>query len=280
VPDTRLYVDKPRMFPNYPGITFYTNGAGHQYNALTLSAERRSFKGFHYQLSYTLARDIGDLDLAQSPENAYDRKRERAVWADIPTHRAGGNIIYDLPFGKGKHFLANAHPVVRKIVEGWQLSAIYSMTSNDFLTPLWTGPDPTGTAYTTSRTPATVSIRPNYLFNGNLPADQQTVNRWYDVSAFAAPTAGSYGSAAKGVIKGPGVSVVDAGLSKYVSLWERVRLRLEITSTNFFNHPNWSDPGMTVTDVAGAAIITGASGTHSLDQPGSRGFRAGARVEW
>jgi hypothetical protein len=32
VGDARAFVDKPRLFPNYPAITYLTNGAGHQYN--------------------------------------------------------------------------------------------------------------------------------------------------------------------------------------------------------------------------------------------------------
>jgi hypothetical protein len=280
VPDTRLFVDKPRLFPNYPAISYVTNGAGHQYHALTVTAERRMKSGLHYQLSYTLARDIGDIDLAQSPENAYDRLRERSVWEDIPTHRVGGNVMYELPFGKGKKYLSGANRAVRAIAGGWSLSAIYSMTSNNFLTPLWTGPDPTGTAYTTSRTPAQVTIRPNYLRPGNLPSDQRTVNRWFDVSAFGAPQAGAFGTAAKGVIKGPGVSVVDTGLSKYFFLGEKLRLRYEVTATNFFNHPNWAVPGLNITTLAQAGVITAASGTHSLDQPGARAFRMSLRLEW
>jgi hypothetical protein len=280
LPDTQAFVDKPRMFPNYPAITYYTNGAGHQYNSMTVTAERRMVQGLHYQISYSLSRDIGDLDLGQSPENAYDRKRERAVWADIPTHRITGNVVYELPFGKGKRYLAGANPVVRAALAGWQLSTIYSWTSGDFLSPMWTGPDPTGTAYTTSRTPAQVTIRPNYLFDGNLPADQRTVNHWFDPTAFSAPTPGFFGSAAKGVLKGPGVSVLDAGLGKYFSITERLRLRWEMTATNFFNHPNWSDPSVNISDAVQVGVISSAAGTHSLDQPGVRAFRMSIRMEW
>lgn len=280
VPDDRPFIDKPRMFPRYPAINYFTNGAGHQYHSMTLSAERRFARGFHYQFSYTLARDIGDLDLGQSPENAYDRQRERAVWADIPTHRATANIIYELPFGRGKRYLSGSHPVMRAIAGGWQLSGIVSHTSNDFLTPLWTGPDPTGTAYTTSRTPAQVTIRPDYLYDGNLPSDQRTVSRWFDVGAFSPPTPGNFGTAAKGVIKGPGVDVVDLGLSKVFDIGERARVRWEVTATNFFNHPNWSDPNMNISSVGQVGVISGASGTHSLDQPGARAFRMSLRLEW
>jgi len=40
VPDTRAYVDKPRRFPNYPGISYLTNGVGHQYHGMTVEVER------------------------------------------------------------------------------------------------------------------------------------------------------------------------------------------------------------------------------------------------
>jgi hypothetical protein len=125
-----------------------------------------------------------------------------------------------------------------------------------------------------------VTIRPNHLHDANLPADQRSVNRWFDASAFAAPTPGFFGTAAKGVIKGPGVNVWDAGLAKYFALWERARLRWEMTATNFFNHPNWSNPATNISTVSQVGVISGAAGSHGLDQPGSRGFRMGVRLEW
>jgi len=185
-----------------------------------------------------------------------------------------------LPFGSGKHYLSKANPVVRAALGGWQITAIYSFTSGDFLTPAWTGPDPTGTAYTTSTTPATVTIRPNYLYDGNLPSDQRSTNEWFNIAAFAPPTPGSFGTAAKGVIKGPGVSVLDTGISKYFSIWERVRLRWEVTATNVCNHPNWSDPDMNISDVGTRGVISSAAGTHSLDVPAVRAFRMSLRLEW
>ena len=101
--------------------------------------------GLTYQLSYTLARDIGDLERGESPENAYNRTRERAPWVDIPTHRISSNAIWDLPVGRGKHFLSGSNRWTNLIAGGWALSAIYSYHSGHFLTPLWTGADPTGT---------------------------------------------------------------------------------------------------------------------------------------
>ncbi len=280
VPDARPFVDKPRPFPNYPGITYTTNGAGHQYNSLTLEAERRFLNGFSYQLSWVWARDIGDLERGESSENPFDRRRERSVWLDIPSHRVTGNLIYELPFGPGKKFLSGSGRLMRTLAAGWEVSAIYSSYSGQFLTPTWTGPDPTGTAFSNNRTPAQVTIRPDALRNGNLNSSSQSVNRWFDATAFGAPATGRFGTSAKGVIKGPGSAIMNTGLFKRIDLTERVRLRLEITSTNFFNHPNYDNPAMNITATANVGVITAVGGVSSLDSSGARSFRTGIRLEF
>lgn len=254
VADTRLYVDKPRAFPNYPGINYTTNGAGHQYHAMTLEAERRMKGGFHGQIYYTLARDIGDLEDGQSPEYAYDRARERGVWIDIPTHRVSANFIYELPFGRGKPWMSNAHKAVDALFGGWQIGGIYNFDTGNFLTPTWTGPDPTGTRYTTSRTPVNVTIRPDHLRNGNI--SNPDILKWFDITAFGAPQPGRFGTAARGVIKGPHTNVLHSTLSKNFLFRERYRLRFEAVATNVTNTPNYQDPNMNISNVGGAARIT------------------------
>jgi hypothetical protein len=280
VADNRPYVDKPRMFPQFPAITYLTNGAGHQFNSLTFEVERHYSHGLSYQFSYALARDIGDLERGQTPEDAYNRERERAVWLDIPTHRITGNVIYQLPFGRGKKFGSNVNRWLDYAIGGWETSWIYSLSSGEFLTPEWTGPDPTGTRHTTSRTPANVTIRPNHLRDGNLPSGQRSPDGWFDASAFGPPTPGYFGTSAKGVIKGPGVNVWHAGLFKNIPFHERVRLRFEITATNFLNHVNYSNPNMNITDLGNVGVISGVGDISTLDSGDQRSFRAGVRLEW
>lgn len=287
LPSTARFIDKGRLFPLYPGINYLTNGAGHQYNAGTVEVKRRGAGGLLYQLSYTLARDIGDLERSQSPENAYDRGRERGPWVDIPTHNVTGNVIWDLPFGRSKRFLSNSGVLVNAIAGGWTTSFIFTRRSGRFLTPLWTGVDPTGTAYTTSATPANVTIRPNGLANGNLPESQRSINRWFDAGAFAAPTPGQFGTSGPGVIIGPSMTVFDAGIFKAFKVRERLVLRWEITATNFFNHPNYSDPAMNISQATSVGVITGVGGNSNvsgagspLDPAGPRAFRTGLRLEF
>ena len=280
VPDTRRYIDKPRLFPNYPAIIFIDNGAGHDYHSFTIEAERRYARGLAYQVSYVLARDIGDLERGETAENAFDRRRERGEWLDIPRHRVSGYVLYELPFGKGKPLLSAAHPLVDAIAGGWELTVAYQFYSGQFLTPLWTGPDPTGTAFTTSGTPAQVTIRPNILHDPNLPTSERTTDQWFDPTAFGPPTPGSFGTAAKGIIHGPASNVWNLGVAKHFDLGGGLRLRWELTGTNILDTPNWNNPGTNISSLTQVGVISGVGEVANLDASGPRALRMGLRIDW
>jgi len=287
LPSTALFINMPRMFPNYPAINYLTNGAGHQYNGFTAEIKRRGGKGLTYQLSYTLAKDIGDLERGQAPENAYDRQRERGPWIDIPKNAITSNLIWELPVGKGKRWLANANRFANLLAGGWSTSLIYTFHSGRYLTPVWTGPDPTGTAYTTTAAPASVTIRPNILSDPNLPSRQRSINQWFNPAAFGPPAPGQFGTSGPGVIVGPRLNVLDAGIFKAFRVKERLVIRWEVTAVNILNHPNYNDPTLNISQVGNVGVISGVgsasqvSGASSpLDPSGARAFRMGLRVEF
>jgi hypothetical protein len=289
VPDARPFISKPRPFPDLPAVSYVTNGAGHQYNGLTLEATRQLSGGLYFQSSWTWARDRYDLDYNWdfdsskfTSENPFDRRREVGPAQEIPTHRFTSNFIYRLPFGKGRHFASNVSHLTNLLVGGWEISGIYTAQSGQFLTPFWTGPDPVGIAYTTSD-PAYVTIRPDILANPNLPGGQQSLDRWFDTGAFAPPADGRFGTSGKGVIKGPGVNVWSGGLGKDFVFSERARLRWEMTASNLFNHPNWQNPGTDITDTTGLGVITSDGGVTNGsvgDRSGARAFRMGLRLQF
>ena len=64
---------------------------------------------------------------------------------------------------------------------------------------------------------------------------------------------------------------------------QRFRARLEITATNVFNHPNWSNPATNISQTSNVGVITGVGGVNGSstgDVPGARALRAAIRVEW
>jgi hypothetical protein len=278
-PDGQFYVDKPRRFPRYPGINYTDNGAGHQYHGVSFEVERRHHKGLHYQVYYTLAKDIQDLENNESPENAYNRAAERATWGALPRHRLMGNLIYDLPVGKGRTFGSGMGRVADAILGGWQISSIYIYETGGAVTPLWTGPDPTGTRFTNGRTRPTVTLRPDRLADGRL--DNRTISRWFDVAAFAAPPTGRFGNSGKGVIYGAPNNVLHGTIAKHFPIKEKARLRLELLGTNVLNHPNYMNPNMVINAAGTAGVITATIDRNAkFDSAIPRELQAQLRVEW
>lgn len=279
VPDARLYSEKPRPFQSYPSILYSDNGSGHQYHGVSFEVERRMKKGYAWQAYYTFARDIGDLENNESPEDALDRRRERAAWGSLPTHRISANSILELPFGKNRRWMTKSHWLADSVLGGWMVSGIYIYERGNFLTPTWTGPDPTGTRFANPGTRATVTIRPDQLADPSL--SDPTIARWFDVNAFAAPALGRFGTSAKGVIVGVPVNVFHGSLAKHFVWRERVRFKFEGLATNLLNHPNYGAPNLSITAGGASGSITGVLDRNvKFDSAVTREFQLQFRVEW
>lgn len=278
VPDERLYVNKPRPFQQYPGISYVTNGAGHQYHAVSVEAKRHTSQGLFIHSHWTWARDIFDLNDGQSPENPFDRERERSVAAAIPTHRWVTNAIYQIPVGRGRHFMRSAPRWANLLAGGWEYSIHYTASTGRFFTVTGRYNDPVGIADTGGANRPLVTLRPDILVDPNLSSDQRSLGRWFDTGAFAAPPVGRFGTASKGLIKGPGINIFNMGVHKTFDLTERLGFRWEMTAVNVFNHPNWSAPNVNLSSGANFGTITGVGG--SYEGTGPRAFRMGLRLEW
>lgn len=87
---------------------------------------------------------------------------------------------------------------------------------------------------------------------------------------------GRFGNSQVGSVPGPGLINLSAGLSKSVSITERIRLRMEGTFTNVLNHTNLSDPE---TDLSSPTfgLISSSIGS---DFGGARTGQVSARLEF
>jgi len=284
VPDERLFVDKPRRFPQYPGISFIDNGTSHNYHALNLEAEHKFRKGLFFQAVYTWARDVGDAGepSVTGLENPFDRRRERAANPSVPTQRMSLASIWELPVGRQRRWFRNAPRLVDLVIGRWQTSVIATFQTGQFLTPVVTIPDPTGTAFSTGRNRPLVTVRADQLRDGRL--SNPTIDRWFDRAAFAAPPIGRFGTSANGVLVGPGVHVWHLSFQKYFVFSDNPRvpkLRFDATAQNAFNHPNWGLPDTNLTNTGSVATIRSVGfASVGFDAVGSRDMRLGLRAEW
>lgn len=126
-----------RPFPQiqYINMDSYLQNRGQStYNALEAKLEQRFHNGLNVLASYTFSKTLTDADViqpywstlqnggaVQDPENL---NGEKAVSSeDIPQNFVI-SYIYELPIGKGKHFLGNTSKPVNAIISGWGVSGI------------------------------------------------------------------------------------------------------------------------------------------------------------
>ena len=283
-PDNRLYIEKPRPFPQYPDISYADNGASHDYHGMTIEAERRMAGGLFWQVAYTAARDLGNTqEWTDRIENPFDLERDRGNDSAVPRHRVTTALMYDLPFGRGRTWMNDAPWLLDLAIGGWQVSTVGYLQSGVYLTPTISIPDPTGTRFTTAASRPTVTLRPDQLTDPAL--SDATINEWYDVDAYGVPAIGRFGSASRGSVEGPGLNIWHFGMHKRFRLGPQAgapTLRIELTSTNIFNRPQYANPNMNVTSTnvnrGRITAIGGPSG--SIQQAGMRGMRLGFRLEW
>jgi len=230
-----------------------------------IKAERRFKGGLYYQAHLTWAKSVAD-DWSSTPEDAFNRRRERSQGNQVPRWRGVVVGIYELPFGKGKRFAGGAPAVLNHLIGNWMAAGTYVYRTGLYFTPGFSGVDPSNTNIR--------SGRPDRIADGNLSGDRRTLQRWFDTTAFVTPAAGigRFGSSGAFILEGPSMSVFHFGLTKEVPIHERARLKLEMVSTNFFNHPNFSNPAATVGTSSYGQVLS------IISTDGNRNFQLTARL--
>src|SRR4029079_9967191 len=110
-----------------------TNGGKYRYNALQAEIRRRFSGGFSYQVNYTFQKVLANVpDDSQVRQSALQDNNNPGLQFGRPdydrTHTINANMIYELPFGKGKKFLDNGG-WINAIFGGFQFSSIVNISS-------------------------------------------------------------------------------------------------------------------------------------------------------
>jgi hypothetical protein len=161
-------------------------------------------------------------------------------------------FAWALPIGHGKKFLTNAARPVDFVLGGWQANWVSVMETGQFFTASFSGSDPSNTN--------TSGGLPDRISNGNLPADQRTLEHWFDAAAFAVPRLGNYGNAAPYSLVGPGLNVHSLTISKSFKTKERLRTTFMAAIQNLFNHPTFAPPAANISSPGTVGVINSTKG--------------------
>jgi hypothetical protein len=229
------------------GFFWYTEGNS-SYHALETDVLHRLSRGFEIRASYTWSKNL-DMNSGLTGAQAQNQSQmvlqftnPRRDWGPSalnPRSQASISSRYELPFGRGKHWLTRASGAAGKIAGGWQLNGIVTLLSGFPFTPA-IGSNRSGDGDT--RNPDRPSLNPS--FSG--PIVLGNVEQWFNPNAFVLPPAGTYGNLGRGVFTGPGLADMDVSLFKNTPLSERTSLQFRAEFFNVLNHPNLGTPNATV----------------------------------
>ena len=219
------------------------------YHSLQASLERRFRKGLMFLLSYTYGKSLDDTSSwtglgGQESQYAQDPTRlflEKGRSGFDLRQRWTGSYIYQVPLRPKNPWLAGA-------LGGWQLSGSWTFRTG-FPFTVTTG-DTTNAG--------TLTARPVRVADGNLPAGERTVDRWFDKAAFAAPPPYTFGTSGRNILDGPGSRSLNAAIMKYFRITERKKIQFRGEMFNATNHPNFGMPNQSFS-ASGFATIRSAS---------------------
>ena len=123
--------------------------------------------------------------------------------------------------------------MVGKIVGGWQLSGISTLTTGrPFNVSLATGVNNGAPSW------------PNRIGSGKL--DNPDPFLWFNPADFVAPAPNTYGNVARGVLYSPGHVNFDTSLVKNTSVREGLNLQFRFEMFNMFNTPAFGFPNAAI----------------------------------
>jgi hypothetical protein len=270
-----------REFTNqYAEIDVKTSGGTDHYDAMQMTLNRRFAQGLSLGAQYVWSHSIGDTNGSNDARTAANNYSFSADYGSNQSDvRQSFNLsaLYQLPFGAGKKFGADASPLAKALLGGWQMGGMVNARSGLPIEVLVTRPDivyrnnvtgaisanpvvtgglvqttpivnvPGGGASRNTRRPDLVAgVNPYIVDGGTL---------WVNPAAFAVPQPGTFGNLGRNALRAPGISQLDFTLSKKFPIREQTNFEFRAECYNVLNKAVFAVPG------GGTPRLADATGT-------------------
>ncbi|MBI4873163.1 MAG: TonB-dependent receptor [Acidobacteria bacterium] len=212
-----------KPYPQYAGLyDAFSPGKLERYHSFQTKVQRGFRGGYNFLFGYVYQ--------YQKQYEWYDdiaRFQRNFQYIDLPDprHRVSAAGTYEFPFGKGRKFLSNAHPLVDAVLGGWQTVGAWYFNSGSLLR------------------------FGSMLASGDPTVSNPTPKRWFDTSLFQrlpAYTPRTNPWQYPG-LRGPVYWEVQQSISKYFRLTEQVKAQFTLAAYNATNRLNRANPDTGVT---------------------------------
>ena len=294
--------------PQFGVAALHGNNDSSIYHSLQTEVTKRLSEGFTGRFGYTWAKNLGNSAVgnAQASSNTSTTRdpRNRSLQRGLVTfdrkHQLRGHATWELPFGPNHMLLGNSPSWVSRIVEGWQVSGIFSWNSGDPLEFISTRRTLASRANSNTadlvgslpKDAGNVRVQngfveyfenlrtqrgplPNFGGDAALPgrfSNQVVVDSAGNI-ILQNPQPGTTGNTALNLagIQGPGSLGLDLSLSKSVKIGEGRNFTVRADAINALNKPQWGNPNTDINSASFGRITTAT---------GARTFTINARVDF
>ena len=242
-----------RPVAGFGSIEIAYGGGSTNYNSLQFKLEKRTSLGLYLLNSFTYSRDF-DLSGGHLETNNGDNSRVNYLNPSADYGPSGYDqpladtlaVVYDLPYGHGRHFGGNSNQFVNAVLGGWQLTLINNMTSGAPINinySLSSG----SSLYVTDL----VTYRPNRnvgvpIYGATRTKTVNSVTGVFNNAAFSTPTTGAWGNASRNLARSNAFYQADLGLHKAFRLWnESSNFDFRAEAFNVLNKVNYAPANST-----------------------------------
>jgi outer membrane receptor protein involved in Fe transport len=249
------------------GFNFNGNDGTNSYSSLQARVDQRTSAGLTLQAFYTYSKAY-DNDGGYQPDLSVQHGRQDFNRDNVLILTS----IYELPFGRGKHFLGNLSRGADMLLGGWQWNTTvtmgsglpYNISYSECNSDRDTGPcrpSLSGSFHEGSGSFDPVAREVVYF----TPVAPLATNGAQS-GPFVRPQVATFGNVHRNQFTGPGEFMSDMSIFKNFTITESVKAQFQAEFFNVFNHPVYNLPGNTCIDCSGAGIINSLQGDSQMRQ--------------
>jgi hypothetical protein len=250
---TNANTDSRRIYPGFGPLALTSPWGFGNYHSMQLQAVKRTSHGLsvvaNYVYSKCMDNTTGQVQGADAGGGSqYHKFNLRADYAPCDfdvTQTFNTSLIYDL-----RRFNAVSGAAGR-VLNGWRFTSIAAVRTGLPFSVL------SGRDNSFSGTPFN-DFADQLNSNTARPAGVSDLQQWFKTAAFVENALGTFGTAQRNSMRGPGFWNVDMGLMKDTRIREQLLLQFRFEGFNILNHANFNNPVGTVTN-ANFGKILGAS---------------------
>ena len=270
-PNTVVQSQLLKPYPQFSGFSGNDPPVANSiYNSLQIRVEKRFSQGLQLLGTYVFSKSLDNSSVAcgcttwlggaTSLQDPNKRFLERSVSQyDIP-HVFQFSYVYQLPFGRGKHFGGNIHPAVNAVLGGWQTNGLWRFDNGM----------PIALGLSTSRAlPTYGGQRPNLVGPLTRNDGANWLNQYFaNPQNAVTPAPFTVGNAPReiGSARVPGTATSALSLFKQFALPKREGAKVEFRAEAFnaLNHPQFNGPNLTVGSSAFGKVTSQANSPRQM----------------